>query len=369
MLEVDIACSLGALPLEARFRAAGGVTALFGRSGAGKTSVVNAIAGLLRPSRGRIVLDGRVLFDAARGIDVPRHRRRVGYVFQEARLFPHLTVRRNLLYGRWFTPHGERHRGGSLAEVVELLGLSGLLERRPGTLSGGERQRVAIGRALLASPRLLLMDEPLASLDHARKDEILPYLERLRGEAGVPIVYVSHALDEVARLADTMVVLAQGRVAAVGPVGEIMARLDLQPLAGWAEAGSVLEAVVVRHDDRYDLTELDVAGQHLAVPRVADPPGTAVRLRIRARDVAIATEPPQGLSIRNLLHGPIARLEPGAGAFVELTVDLGGAVLRARVTRQAADELELAPGRAVTALVKAVTVERRLLSPGQWPHG
>lgn len=369
MLEVDIACPLGGLTLEARFRAAGGVTALFGRSGVGKTSIVNAIAGLLRPSRGRIALDGRPLFDSARGIDVPRHRRRIGYVFQEARLFPHLTVRQNLLYGRWFAPRGERHRGGSLGEVVDLLGIGDLLARRPGTLSGGERQRVAIGRALLASPCLLLMDEPLASLDHARKDEILPYLDRLRSETGVPIVYVSHALDEVARLADTMVVLTEGRVAAVGPVGEIMARLDLQPLTGRAEAGSVLQAVVARHDERYDLSELDVLGQPIVVPRVADPPGTPVRLRVRARDVAIATMPLEGLSIRNRLRGPIALLEPSGGAFVELTIDLGGAMLRARVTRQAADELGLAPGRVVTGLIKAVTVERRLLSPAHWPQG
>jgi molybdate transport system ATP-binding protein len=369
MLEVDIVCALGRLTLEARFRAAGGVTALFGRSGAGKTSIINAIAGLLRPSRGRIVLDDRVLFDAKRGIDLPRHRRRVGCVFQEARLFPHLTVRHNLLYGRWFTPRGERCRAGAFAEVVELLGIGHLLARRPGTLSGGERQRVAIGRALLAGPRLLLMDEPLASLDHARKDEILPYLDRLRHEAGVPIVYVSHALDEVTRLADTMVVLDHGSVAAAGPVAEIMTRLDLRPLTGRSEAGSVLQATVIRHDDGYALTELDILGQRLLVPRVEEPVGATVRLRIRARDVAIATAPLVGLSIRNLLRGSIASLEPEVGAFAELTVDLGGALLRARLTRQAADELGLTPGLAVTALVKAVAVERRLLSPAGHSRG
>jgi molybdate transport system ATP-binding protein len=361
MLEVDVACPLGSLTLEARFRADGGVTALFGRSGAGKTSIINAIAGLLRPRQGRIALDGEALFDSRQGIDLPRHRRRIGCVFQEARLFPHLTVRQNLLYGRWFTPRARR-RGG-LDEVVGLLGIAPLLARRPGTLSGGEKQRVAIGRALLASPRLLLMDEPLASLDHQRKAEILPYLDRLRSESRVPIVYVSHALDEVTRLADTLVIVSDGRVAAVGPLAEIMARVDLGPLTGRAEAGSVLVATIARHDDRYALSALEILGQTLLVPRLDEPPGSAVRLRIRARDVAIATAPPRELSIRNQLQGRIASLEVEAGPFAELTVDLGGAMLRARLTRLAVDELGLRPGLAVTALIKAVAVERRLMGP------
>jgi molybdate transport system ATP-binding protein len=367
MLEVDVACPLGSLALEARFRADTGVTALFGRSGAGKTSIINAIAGLLRPRQGRIALDGEALFDSRRGIDLPRHRRRIGYVFQEARLFPHLTVRQNLLYGRWFTPRGQR-RGG-LDEVVGLLGIAPLLARRPGTLSGGEKQRVAIGRALLASPRLLLMDEPLASLDHQRKAEILPYLDRLRGESRVPIVYVSHALDEVTRLADTLVIVSDGRVAAVGPLAEIMGRVDLGPLTGRAEAGSVLNATVARHDDRYALSELAILGQALLVPRLDEPVGSAVRLRILARDVAIATASPEAISIRNQLRGRIASLEVEAGPFAELTVDLGGAALRARLTRLAVDELGLRPGLAVTALVKAVAVERRLMGPGHLPDG
>lgn len=360
-LEVDIERPLGAVTLRAAFTATTGVTALFGRSGAGKTSIVNAVAGLLRPRRGRIALDGEPLFDSERGIDVPRHRRRIGYVFQEARLFPHLTARQNLLYGRWFAARPLRRSG--LDQVVELLGIGPLLARRPGTLSGGEKQRVAIGRALLADPRLLLMDEPLASLDHERKAEILPFLDRLRTEQRVPILYVSHALDEVTRLADTLVLISAGTVAAAGPVAQIMARLDLGPLTGRAEAGSILTATVLGHDGRYALTELDVLGQRLRVPLLEEPPGASVRLRIRARDVAIAIAPPGSISIRNQLAGRIAALVVEAGPFAELTVDLGGALLRARLTRSAVDELQLRPGLAVTALVKTVAVERRLLGP------
>jgi len=362
MLEVDIERPLGALTLRAAFGTSAGVTALFGRSGAGKTSIVNAVAGLLRPTSGRILLDGKPLFDAAVGLDVPRHRRRIGYVFQEPRLFPHLSVRRNLLYGRWFTAAARRR--GSLDEVVALLGLVPLLQRRPGLLSGGEKQRVAIGRALLASPRLLLMDEPLASLDHQRKEEILPYLDRLRVESGVPILYVSHALDEVTRLADTLVLVSEGQVAAAGPIGEIMARLDLGPLTGRAEAGSILPAIVIGQHEAYQLTELAVLGQPLLMPRVDAAAGTPVRLRVRARDVAVATRVPEDLSIRNQLFGRIADVRPEPGPFAELTIDLGGPLLRARLTRHAVDELGLVPGRPVVALIKAAAVERRLLGPG-----
>ena len=360
-LEVEIERPLGALTLQASFATAAGVTALFGRSGSGKTSIVNAVAGLLRPARGRIALDGEPLFDSATGIDVPRHRRRVGYVFQEPRLFPHLSVRHNLLYGRWFTPRGRR--SGSLDEAVHLLGIEPLLERRPGALSGGEKQRVAIGRALLASPRLLLMDEPLASLDHQRKEEILPYLDRLRVESGVPILYVSHALDEVTRLADTLVLVSEGTVAAAGPVGEIMARIDLGPLTGRAEAGSILPAMVVGQHEAYQLTELSVLGQPLLMPRVDAAAGTPVRLRVRARDVAVATRVPEDLSIRNHLFGRIASVRPEQGPFAEIAIDLGGPILRARLTRHAVDELGLHAGQPVVALIKAAAVERRLLGP------
>jgi len=212
---VDISHRLGDFAIEARFDSAGRLTALFGPSGSGKTTLINMIAGLIRPGKGRIEVEGRVLVDTDAGIFMPKHRRRIGMVFQDARLFPHMSVAGNLRYGRWFTPPSERY--AEMDAVVELLGIGPLLGRRPARLSGGEKQRVAIGRALLASPKLLLMDEPLASLDEARKAEILPYIERLRDEAGVPIVYVSHAIAEVARLATTLVVLSDGRIAAVGP--------------------------------------------------------------------------------------------------------------------------------------------------------
>ena len=222
---------------------------------------------------------------------------------------------------------------------------------------------MAIGRALLASPRLLLMDEPLASLDAARKEEILPFLLRLRGEARVPIVYVTHSLDEVSRLADTMVVLAEGKVAAQGPVAEVMARLDLGLALGHAEAGAVLSATVAGHDLAYALTELLVAGQRLTVPRLEAPVGSAVRLRVRARDVALATVPPTGTSVRNLLRAHVRSITCAEGPYAELVLDLGGPLLRSRLTRRSVDELGLAPGTPVIAMLRAVAVEPRQLGP------
>ena len=248
MLSVAVTHRLGGFTLDAAFDSAGGLTALFGRSGAGKTSLVNAIAGLIRPDRGRIEIDGEVLTDTEAGIFVPAHRRRVGYVFQEGRLFPHLNVRQNLVYGRWFAPKAAG--GGEFDQVIALLGIEPLLARRPANLSGGEKQRVAIGRALLSRPRILVMDEPLASLDEGRRAEIYPYIERLRDEMRVPIVYVSHSIPEVARLATTLVVLSEGQVAAIGPTAQIMGRIDLFPLTGRAEAGAILATRVAGHDKR-----------------------------------------------------------------------------------------------------------------------
>jgi len=351
-LEVDIRHRQGGFTLDIGFRSEGRLTALFGRSGAGKTSVVNVIAGLVRPQQGCVVVDGRVLVDTARGVALPMHRRRIGYVFQEGRLFPHLTVRQNLLYGRWFTPKAER--SAEFGRVVELLGIGPLLERRPALLSGGEKQRVAIGRALLSSPRLLLMDEPLASLDEARKAEILPYVERLRDEARIPIVYVSHAIGEVARLATTLVVLAEGRVAAAGLVAEVMGRADLFPRA---EAGAVLQAAVEDHDDCWQLTRLRVAAGFLTVPRVELPPGSAVRIRIRARDVMLATRPPDGLSALNVLPATVMAIASGDGPTAEIRLDCAGDGLLARLTRRSVEALELAPGRPVHAVIKSVAFD------------
>lgn len=361
-LEVDVEHRLGAFHLNASFRSDGRLTALFGPSGSGKTTLVNAIAGLVRPERGRIVAGGALLLDTGAGISVPRHRRRIGYVFQEGRLFPHLTVRRNLLFGRWF---GVRQGGeaGDFEAVVALLGIGHLLERRPGGLSGGEKQRVAIGRALLARPRLLLMDEPLASLDEARKAEILPYIERLRDGAFVPIVYVSHAVCEVARLATTVVVLEEGRVAAVGSTADILARTDAPALDGGGEGGAVLEARVEAHDDACGLTLLSTPAGTLRVPRLHLEPGDATRARIRARDVMLSLGPPDGVSALNVLPGRVVEVG-GAGLLIEspasvaVRLDCGGSALVALVARRSVELLGLVPGRSVHALIENVSIDR-----------
>ncbi len=282
---------------------------------------------------------------------VPKHRRRIGYVFQESRLFPHLSVRSNLLYGRWFA--GDGGAAADLASVVELLGIGPLLERRPESLSGGEKQRVAIGRALLAHPRLVLMDEPLASLDEARRAEILPYIERLRDEAGVPILYVSHSVAEVARLATTVVILTEGRVTAVGPVADILS------LADSGDAGGVLDAVVARHDEAFQLSVLTTAAGELQVPRLSAPAGASVRAYIRARDVMLSLRPPEEISALNVLAGRIVAITPSAnGAQADVRLDCNGANLTARLTAKSVQRLALAPGRPVYAVIKSVSFER-----------
>jgi molybdate transport system ATP-binding protein len=374
MLSIAVEHRLGGFLLDAAFDSPGGLTALFGRSGAGKTSLINAIAGLLRPDRGRIVVAGEVLTDTEAGVFIPARRRRVGYVFQEGRLFPHLTVRQNLLYGSWFAPKratlapvtpspasgggsGWGRSGADLDHVVDLLGIAGLLGRRPTNLSGGEKQRVAIGRALLARPRLLVMDEPLASLDEARKAEILPYIERLRDAAGVPIVYVSHAIAEVTRLATTLVVLSEGRVAAVGPTASIMGRIDLFPLTGRAEAGAILATRVAGHDAAFGLTVLRAAAGELRVPRLDLPVGATLRVRIRARDVMIALAPPEQLSALNVLPGTVAEISRADGPIVEMRLDCAGEALLARLTRRSVETLALQPGRPVYAVIKSIAFD------------
>jgi molybdate transport system ATP-binding protein len=353
-LEVDVRRQLGAFALDMRFQAGGGVTALFGPSGSGKTTLVNLIAGLIAPDEGRITLDGHVLVDTATGLFLRPPERRIGYVFQEGRLFPHLLVRANLTYGRWLTP--KTRRWGDFDTIVDLLAIGPLLARRPRDLSGGEKQRVAIGRALLSSPRCLLMDEPLAALDGARKAEILPFIERLRDEMKLPIVYVSHSVDEVARLADQVVRIEGGRVAASGPVGEIFAAIDAD---GEFEAGAILTATVSGEPERDGLTRLDHPAGRLLVPHVGKPAGSRVRLRIRSRDVTLAVGEPGLLSVRNRLAATIVEIAEHSPPDVAVRLDIGGEPLVARITRDAARELELAPGQAVTVLVKAVALDER----------
>jgi molybdate transport system ATP-binding protein len=367
MLKIDISKQLGAFRLEAAFETAAPVVALFGRSGSGKTSLVNCIAGILRPERGRIEIDGSVLFDSAAGIDLPPERRRIGYVFQDALLFPHLSVERNLLYGARFGARFQRAAALPLppesqitaARVIELLDLGHLLQRRPALLSGGEKQRVAIGRALLAHPRILLMDEPLASLDMERRHEILTYIELLRDELKIPIVFVSHSVPEVTRLADLLVLLSAGRVVAAGDVHDVMSRLDLRPHTGRYEAGAVIESEVLAQDAEFALTTLGFDGGRLQMPQIALPLGARVRLRIRARDVSLATVRPQHVSLLNVLEGRLVGLTEESGPIVEARIQVGAVFLIARITRRSAHVLQLAPGQTVFALIKAVSMDRR----------
>jgi len=358
-IEVDVAHRLGVFALEVRFTSQGRLTAFFGQSGAGKTSLVNIIGGLIRPDRGRVAVDGTTLVDTASGIFVPAHRRRVGYVFQEGRLFPHLTVRQNLMFGRWFRPPHERKI--QLETVLDLLGIGHLLHRRPGALSGGEKQRVAIGRALLASPRLLLMDEPLAALDDERKNEILPFIERLRDEANVPIMYVSHSLAEVSRLANSIVVLRNGCVAAVGDPAEVLSRAELVPQDAVEEAGTVIEARISQHDIQFGLTVLQSKAGLLRVPYLDLSIGTVVRVRIRARDVMIANARPVGLSALNVLHGKVIELRKSGETAVEVAIDCNGVKLWARLTRKSVVTLGLASELEVYAILKSVALDKTTL--------
>jgi len=334
LIEVAARHSFGAFALDVAFSApTPGVTVLFGASGSGKSTVLSIVAGLLRPQAGRVALDGMALLDTAAGVDVLAERRRCGVVFQDAKLLPHLSVEANLRYGARRAPRAAT--GPGFTEVVELLGIAPLLRRRPRALSGGERQRVALGRALLSRPRLLLMDEPLAALDGPRKAEILPFIERLRDVSGLPVLYVTHALDEVDRLADTLVLMEAGRVLAAGPLEALAARTDLPPLSG----------------------RLDFAGGGLQVPLRTEPVGARLRLRLRARDVSVAIEAPRGISSHNILPGTIAAIAPAGPHEAFVTLHVGPTPLLARLMRDAVGRLALTPGMAVFALVKSTAFD------------
>lgn len=361
MLRVAIRQQLGDFALDVDFTAPEGLTVLFGRSGSGKTSVMSAVAGLSRPEAGRISLGERVLFDSEARVNLPPHKRRIGTVFQDARLFPHLTVRQNLLYGQWFAPKGAAK--ADFGRVVEMLGIGALLERRPGALSGGEKSRVAIGRALLSGPELILADEPLAALDEARKAEILPYFERLRDVAGVPVLYVSHSASEVARLATTVVVLDGGRVQRQGTAAEVLGDTAVLP-TGAREAGAVLEARVVRHHAD-GLSELDAGGVPLFLPQIAAEPGARVRVRIAAHDVMLARVRPEGLSALNMLPGVVREIRTGEGPGAMVALETPAGRVLARVTRRSALALGLAEGVEAVAVVKTVSVARTDVGSGQ----
>ena len=336
-----------------------GITAVFGPSGAGKTTLLRVVAGLEKGARGRVALGGELWQDTGGNVMVPAHARHLGFVFQDARLFPHLSVEGNLL----FAAERARRRNGaetSMSAVVQALDLKELLGRKPDTLSGGEIQRVAMGRALLTAPRLMLLDEPLSALDLRRKAEIIPYVERLAGDFGVPVLYVTHNVDEVARLASSMVLLAEGRLAAMGGVAETLERVELWPITGRLEAGSVLEAIA--GETLGGMTSLDVAGETLRVPAIGVSAGTPVHLRVQARDVAVACERPERLSIRNVLPASLVSIQFGDLPFVELLLDVHGQHLRSRVTREAVEDLGLREGQPVFALIKSVAFEGRLLN-------
>ena len=326
---------------------ASGVTALFGPSGSGKTTMLRCMAGLVRAPEGFVAFEKESWQDEARRVFVPPHLRACGYVFQEASLFPHLSVLGNLKYGQKRVPVGERRH--SFDQTVELLGIAPLLDRHTAKLSGGERQRVAIARALLASPRLLLMDEPLASLDATRKGEILYYIERLRDELRLPIVYVSHAVDEVVRLADRVVMLAHGKISAAGTVQETIGR---------HEGGAVIDAIVAEQNLGWGLARLEFPGGELFTAEIDALPGERVRVRIAARDVALALTRPADSSFLNVLACSIVSVEAGDGASVNIQLDVGGAPLLARITRKSVSALGIVPGKRVHALVKAVAVDR-----------
>ena len=346
MIGVGIKKQLGDFQLDVAFEAPKGVTAIFGRSGSGKTSVVNAVAGLLRPDAGRIAIGDVVLFDSGAGTQLPPRQRRIGYVFQDARLFPHMTVLRNLRYGG-------NHEA---ARVIDVLGLAHLLDRMPSRLSGGERQRVALGRALMCDPQLLLMDEPLAALDAPRKAEILPFIERLRDEVEIPMLYVSHDVSEVARLATTLVVIDDGRVTTSGPVGAVLSQPETVPLVGVCAAGAVITTKVAGRLLDDGLTELAFSGGRIVLPGILGVLGQTLRIRIPAQDVILAREAPTGLSALNILPVTITRVEEGRGPGVAVGLKAGDDHLLARVTRRSASRLGLKVGQQIYAIIKATAV-------------
>ena len=348
MIEVQLKHKQGDFELDVEFSSAGGVVALFGPSGAGKTSIINAIAGLVKPDVGRIKVGDRVLYDSAKGIDVPAFQRRIGYVFQEARLFPHLSVEANLRYGQ--------KARGPIDETVEMLGLSHLLTRTPRDLSGGEAQRVSIARALLSKPDILLMDEPLAALDTKRKSDILPYLSQVRDHAKIPIFYVSHALSEVAQLANDLVLFRQGRITRFGPISEILADPAAVPDLGVREAGALIEAVLTAPDAGDGLSALATSAGTLYLPRIDKPEGTQIKVRIQASDVILSMSRPEGLSALNILPATVTAIRDGQGPGVAVGLVSGKDHLLARITRRSATAMGLSEGTNCFAVIKSVSV-------------
>ncbi len=351
-IDIDIGLRRGGFTLSAVLSAGAGITVLTGPSGSGKSTVASAVAGLVRPERGRIAINGETLFDAGRKIDVPVARRRIGYVLQDALLFPHLSVRRNLTYSH-------RKGGLSLDRVTGILGIGHLLERKPASLSGGERQRVAIGRALLSGPSLLIMDEPLAGLDAARRAELMPFIETLRDTLALPILYITHNWPEIIRLADTVVLMEQGEVRAAGPLQSVLTS-NIGTIRHLVPDGSVIEAIPAAGDVD-GLCRFDTPAGPLFLPRASSAGAGKVRLFIDAHDVAIAIEAPRGVSVQNVLGGTIDAITVLDDSHLDLRLMLAGRqALRARITRHAGAQLGLREGLRVFALIKSVSFDRRL---------
>ncbi|MCU5774236.1 molybdenum ABC transporter ATP-binding protein ModC [Erwiniaceae bacterium BAC15a-03b] len=350
MLELNFSQQLGDHQLTINQTLPGqGITAIFGVSGAGKTSLINAISGLTRPQQGAIRLNGRVLSDAETGVHLPPEQRRVGYVFQDARLFPHYRVRGNLQYGM------AKSMKPQFDTLVQLLGIEPLLTRFPWSLSGGEKQRVAIGRALLTAPEILLLDEPLASLDLPRKRELLPYLQKLAKQVDTPMLYVSHSLDEILHLADNVLVLDQGKVKAFGALEQVWGSSAMRPWLPRADQSSVLRVQVLEQHPYYAMTALSLGDQHIWVSRIDAPPKTPLRIRIRAADVSLALQPPQNTTIRNILPVQVAELLE-IDDQIEVRLQIGQRELWARITPWARDELAIKPGMWLYAQIKSVSI-------------
>lgn len=341
-----------------------GILAVFGHNGCGKTTFLRMIAGLEPGCAGKITFDHEPWLDTSHNLTVAAHRRRIGYVSQQTGLFAHLSVAGNLHYAQ--KRSGKSARPVSLEQTIDTFELSGLLDKKPATLSGGERQRIAIARALLSNPKLLLMDEPTSALDIRHRARILGFVETIPQTFGVPVIYVTHSIDEVARLAQNILLMSQGKVVACGGVSETLARLDLPALTGRFEAGTVISGTIAETDDQYDLTHIAIGKQHLTVPRLDLAHGASLSMRIRARDVALATQKPQGISIRNILAATIVEIvSEQQTAFAEIRLDVEGQPLRARLTRASLAELDLKPGKQVYALVKSIAMDRRLQAGGK----
>ncbi|MEF3111027.1 molybdenum ABC transporter ATP-binding protein ModC [Raoultella sp. WB_B2P2-3] len=350
MLELDFTQTLGTHCLNIQETLpANGITAVFGVSGAGKTSLINAISGLTRPQKGRIVLNGRVLNDVEKRICLAPEKRRIGYVFQDARLFPHYKVRGNLQYGM------AKNMAGQFDKLVALLGIEPLLERLPGGLSGGEKQRVAIGRALLTAPELLLLDEPLASLDIPRKRELLPYLQRLAREINIPMLYVSHSLDEIQHLADKVLVLENGSVKAFGDLEEVWGSSVMHPWLPQDQQSTILNVSVVAQHPQYAMTALALGEQQLWVNQLERPLGESARIRVQASDVSLVLELPQRTSIRNILRAQVVQCIETNGQ-IEVQLEVSGRTLWARISPWARDDLGVTPGQWLYAQIKSVSI-------------